>query len=351
MANKFPRYRGIEIGAQVLIWVLLALFPLFSFQSDIKLIIRSSLITLLIAGLFYTNMYWLIPRFIFKKKVLFYAIIVIAILVALIFINSIINHFFSFRPDIQRQILDFKDRPVPRMRNPMHGPRIFIPILSMSIMALAVSSSFTFISAYIKKERQQGELENQKLNAELAMLRVQINPHFLFNVLNNICSLAMKKSDNTAPAIIKLSELMRYMIYDAHSEKVSLQSEIQYINNYIELQKMRLADSVRVTFAIDLQDTEVLVAPLILIPFVENAFKHGISYTSGSEINILLKSDKETLTLFVRNTCFKKKADLLDSGIGLENVERRLEILYPEKYTLYTDKIDSEYVVNLEIKL
>jgi LytS/YehU family sensor histidine kinase len=196
-------------------------------------------------------------------------------------------------------------------------------------------------------------MENEKLNSELAFLKSQVNPHFLFNILNNICSLARKKSDDTENAIIKLSHIMRYMLYESKDEKVSLEKEVEYLKNYIELQRLRISDKVDINFSIDGDPESGMIEPMLLIPFVENAFKHGVSYLEESKINISLKIEKDLLIFKVENNMIRKSVDVvqLESGIGLRNVLRRLDLLYPGKHKIAIHEDGTKYIVDLKITL
>ena len=194
-------------------------------------------------------------------------------------------------------------------------------------------------------------MEAEKLFSELAFLKSQVNPHFLFNILNNICSLARKKSEETENAIIKLAQIMRYMLQDSKDEKVSLEKELEYLRNYIELQRLRISDQVKIHYTVEGQPEAILIEPLLLIPFVENAFKHGVSYLEDSVIDILLLINTARLSLQVHNKILRRDIEIPfpDSGIGLKNVIRRLELLYPDKHSLIIKDDGKEYQVELTI--
>ena len=168
-----------------------------------------------------------------------------------------------------------------------------------AVMAFALSSSVRITMEWFKNERQKKEMEAEKLSSELAFLKSQVNPHFLFNILNNICSLARKKSDETENAIIKLSQIMRYMLQDSKDEKVSLDKEVEYLQSYIELQRLRLPEAVKIDFSTEGRTGLCSIEPLLLIPFVENAFKHGVSYQDSSEIKIRLVCRGQSISFFV----------------------------------------------------
>ena len=194
--------------------------------------------------------------------------------------------------------------------------------------------------------------EEEKYKAELSFLKAQINPHFLFNTLNGIYVLAIKKSENTAPAIMRLSSIMRYVISEGHLNYVGLENELKYIVDYIDLQKMRLSQSIQVDFLIDAPNKNYKIAPLILIPFIENAFKHGISTEDNCKIKIHITVKNGMLDLLVEN---KKYLTVLKeeekSGIGVENTKKRLALLYPNKHELKTNDTKENYIVHLKMQL
>lgn len=205
------------------------------------------------------------------------------------------------------------------------------------------------INAFESQKFKQ-ELINQRQAGELALLRSQVNPHFLFNTLNNIYSLVYKKSDEAPEAVMKLSSIMRYMLYDATNDKVPLEQEIEYLKSFIELQKLRIENPDFVSLHIEGNAEGHFIAPILLISFVENAFKHGSKkHIPGVIIRLLITKDR--LNLEVVN--YLKKATLLinepETGIGLSNISRRLALIYPGKHSLLISKEAEIFRVNLEI--
>jgi LytS/YehU family sensor histidine kinase len=195
-------------------------------------------------------------------------------------------------------------------------------------------------------------MQSDKLSAELSLLKLQVSPHFLFNTLNNIYSLAQLKSDDAPEAILKLSQLMRYMLYEADTPRVALEREVQYLHNYVDLQRMRLADDVVISFVTEGQLQGKLIEPMLLIPFVENAFKHGVSYQHASVIAFTLQVADNALLFTVHNRCFETASATPDpaSGIGLQNIQQRLQLLYPGRHRLHIHQTDDEFLVNLSLQ-
>lgn len=235
---------------------------------------------------------------------------------------------------------------------PTHFNRriVFFPTLPF----LLASIFYRMINDRINYGRREKELMSERLAAELKFLRSQISPHFLFNTLTNLVALARKKSDALEPALIKLSDLMRYMLYESDTERTELRKEIAYLTDYIELQRLRFADLV--TIELDLPSEEEVpdycIEPMLLIPFVENAFKHGIGKEKDPFISVALNATASGLWFRVINT--RHAHDPFDdhsSGIGLENVRNRLRLLYPGKFSLDIQEKECIFEVTLKIDL
>ncbi|MEQ9090297.1 MAG: histidine kinase [Balneola sp.] len=195
-------------------------------------------------------------------------------------------------------------------------------------------------------------LKAEKAEAELALLRSQINPHFFFNTLNNLYSLVVHQSDKAPEVILKLSDMMRYTIYEGKKDKVSLKEEIEYLQGYIDLHKIRYQKEVEIRFETT-EETDLQVAPLLFIVPLENAFKHGVeSLRDGAFINVSIKADnkKEKIIFSISNN-FEEKESESEKGIGLENLRQRLELLYPEQHQLDIVKGESEFKITLQLDM
>jgi len=230
-----------------------------------------------------------------------------------------------------------------------------LTMLLVFLVVAGLSIAYFFLKEWARNELVRNQLEANQLSTEIKFLKSQINPHFLFNTLNNLFSMAQDKgNDELADGISKLSGMMRYMIYESNAEKVPLTDEIAYIKNCIALNKLRYADEeAAVTFNYPEQVQNVFIAPMIYIPFIENAFKHGVLINQSSEIDIaIVISGKQVLFACEnKNYSFVKKMDDNASGIGLENVKRRLELVYPGKYDLLIKSDAGKYAVILKINL
>lgn len=217
----------------------------------------------------------------------------------------------------------------------------------------------TFIAFSIKlfkernrEQKEKNQLEKQKLQAELSALKGQLNAHFLFNTLNNLYGLAKKKSEHAPSGILMLSEMLHFVLYDCTHEAYPLQKELDFINNYIELEKLRYGERLEIQKEEDLQNGNTEIAPLLLFPFVENSFKHGASKKKDQVwIKISVRADPQGLRFEVENNKFAEPPGNPKSagGLGLANVQKRLEILYPQRHTLDIRSDDSTFYVRLQI--
>lgn len=215
----------------------------------------------------------------------------------------------------------------------------------------ASGSAYRMFLDKIDEENKNREKEAENLKSELSFLRSQISPHFMFNVINNIVALSRKKSDLVEPSLIKLSSLLRYFLYESNAERVPLEKEVEYLESYISLQKQRFGNNLVVNMDVNDIDGHYEIEPMLLIPFVENAFKHGGMY--AGEINIKLTVSAGLLYYFVSNAYRDEPEHIKDetSGIGLANVRRRLDLLYPKRHKLFIEKKDGRFFVTLELKL
>lgn len=226
---------------------------------------------------------------------------------------------------------------------------VFIP----TFFFLIVSIIYRLFLDKINYEKNKSTRKAEQLATELRFLRSQVSPHFLFNILNNLVAMARYKSDKLEPSLLKLSGLMRYMLYESDERKVNITTEIDYLNSYIELQKLRFEDDIEITTEFDYDtSTNLSIEPMLLIPFVENAFKHGVTLVEKPFIYIRLKITGDILDFSVRNR-FSQEVESKDknSGIGLSNVKARLNLLYQERFTLVVDSSGSIFTVNLSLKL
>ncbi len=230
----------------------------------------------------------------------------------------------------------------------------YIVQLSFDTLLITIFiGTLRFAVRWFEFESVRKQMENDKLANELKFLKAQINPHFLFNTLNNLYYLAYSHSANTTEVIAKLSQMMRYMIYDSNYPKVPLTKEIEYMQNYISLERLRLNNEVPIDFIIEGNVEHILVTPLIFITFLENAFKHGVSAnTSGSWVKIYFRVRDNEIIYSVENSKLKNTSSEVEkSGFGLQNLQRRLELSYPGGYKLNSNDLPDRYFVQLNLSL
>jgi LytS/YehU family sensor histidine kinase len=221
-----------------------------------------------------------------------------------------------------------------------------------SLFLVFFSVGMRVLERHSQTEKLQKELEKEKLNSELAFLKNQISPHFFFNTLNNIYSLISISAEDSQKAVLKLSKLMRYLLYDSEHGNTKLSNEIDFMNNYIDLMKLRVSSKISLNISFPDKYDDINFPPLIFIPFIENAFKHGISFREKSFIDISMTTDSKSIQFRCANSLVKiaEENETGQSGIGLENVTKRLNLLFPDKHELKINKSETEFEVLLQIK-
>jgi two-component system LytT family sensor kinase len=230
-------------------------------------------------------------------------------------------------------------------------------MVAIFLSMLGIAVAYFFIKEWIRNDLRRSQAETQQLHAEIRFLRSQVNPHFLFNTLNNLFSMAQKRGhEELADSISKLSDMMRYMIYESNTDTVSLQREIAYLRDCIALNKLRYADSeVAICFhhPAPAVAAGAAVAPMLFVPFLENAFKHGVSIGRHSRIDLGISVEQKKLIFTCENTDHSavKRLEEEKGGIGLENVRRRLELVYPGRHELRAGPEPGKYIVKLQIEL
>ena len=286
--------------------------------------------------IFYFNYYVLIPKFLLLKKYLLYLSTLVLSIVTAFVLSGIFLNLSDFNPSHIESI------------NPV---LIKIePILRANAFLMLIISILASIALTINNHLRQAEKE--KLSAQISSLKSQINPHFLFNTLNNIYATAIDKSPQIADMIDRLSEMMRYTMKETQNDYVPLDEEINYINNFIELQKLRLESKIKFDFTVEGEFTELQIAPMLLIPFIENAFKHGVNSEQNSNIRISIKANESELHFWVANNKVNAQSDTIEkNGLGIENTKHRLKLIYPSKHLLTIKETENDFIVSLHINL
>ena len=312
--------------------------------SAYSVMVRMGYFGLINVSIFYINYTLLIPQLVRSQKR--YGLYILSIAFVIIFMSFVKTLIAALNSELILAHLNSETRKQEVMSLARYaGSAVFT-----SGFFIVISSLIKFAVDWFGNERVQRNLESEKKDMELQFLKSQLNPHFLFNSLNNIYSLAYQKSDKTADAILKLSEIMRYMIYESNDSWVELSKEIEYVKSFIELQKLRFKDGAAVEFTLNGEIDGQHIVPLILISFVENAFKHGVANDPSDPIKINVIANQKILHFSITN---KKNTHNKDEmgGVGLNNVERRLQLLYPDRYKLNIVNSATHYTSELMLDI
>jgi two-component system LytT family sensor kinase len=345
MKINFLRKRWAVILLHAICWIILFSLPFFlrtsykdehkAPQPDDKVLLYFYFISSAIwVIVFYLNAYVFMPLILRAKKVFLFISLQIVTLATVYFL-----HWLYFKLFVTHV--------------PFKAANFFIYNIFPYLFILASSTAYSVLVERQHTSRLARERETENLKTELLFLRSQVSPHFMFNVLNNMVALARKKSDLLEPSLIKLSSLMRYMLYETDEQKVLLEKEIEYIQSYIDLQQQRFGKNVKVCTSFNNIHSGNEIEPMLLIPFVENAFKHGTGIINDAQIKIDLKEDGGILQFTVGNKYNDVSNGTKDksSGIGLNNVRRRLNLLYGRHHALLINKKDGWFTVSLQINL
>jgi hypothetical protein len=360
----------VQIVIHLAAWLCFLLLPLlfyprpreidFTFFKDHYLTIFFLVNNGFFIAFYYLNTYLFLPKLLDQKKFFSYTVLILALLVFDTFLPHIYHSIFTgSTTTFQVASGSGSGGFAPGTFNPGNrpgGPNRVRPLvnpfnLAIFLLLFVFSTGIRVINQWLRSEQRNKEIANEKLKAELSFLKAQINPHFLFNTLNNIYALATAQSEHTAAAVMKLSSIMRYVLTEARNDLVPLEKEIQFTSHYIELQKMRLTDKTSIEFSVRGEPLGRQIAPLLLLPFVENAFKYGISTRERSPINILLEIKDNSLYFSI---CNHKHLNTMlrvsdNTGIGISNTKRRLDLFYEDRYSLEIQDKSHEFIVHLKV--
>jgi LytS/YehU family sensor histidine kinase len=333
---KYSKINYILVYIQAFIWIILLIIPIgiayVSSKGDMKSTLDVASGTIRIGlptvVLYLLNFYWLVPSYLFNKRYFkFYGINILLLLA----IGGDILY-----PHYQMNLTTFL---------------VLLSFALTNVIVLGCATGIRYIIRWNDMQVQIKEKERKDAEAELIWLKNQLNPHFLFNTLNNISSLVQIDADTAQESIGQLSDLLRYALYDSNKKEVPLENEIEFMNNYIELMKLRCNDLVQIDVDMPKPSHPILIAPLLFISLIENAFKHGVNNRTKSFIRISLHTDNQQLTFTVENSLLPKpETDHVGSGIGIENLKRRLELVYPKRYEYKQESKDDTYRATIMIK-
>ena len=358
--NTSKVYQLYKLLFQIVFWCMWILLPVSMFYYVLghqgipwKLIFSCALLI----PLFYLNCSFLIPN-VFEKKGIGKYILSLILVVLVFYLMSV---FIEFK--IGPGTIDAISNPnnIDGMPHPSQGRGIrgelssfrawTKPLLPLAFIVL-ISTVYGLIDYFVREEQKKKDEKKERMESELSFLRSQVSPHFLLNTLNSVLYLVRTKSDKAEELVLKLSDIIKYMIYDCNNNEVPLNSEVQYLKNYIELQTVRFGQDVKIVYQCEGDFTPYMIEPMLMVPYVENAFKHGTAAISDPEINVVISMEANVLKLDVKNK-YQKVIERQEAtgGIGLENVKRRLELLYPNSHKLEQGIEKDWYVVHLELKL
>ena len=350
--------KKLSIGLHLIAWIIVIIIPLYlsntfgdGNQSRLYQLYVHTASAIIV---FYVGYLWLVPRFFLQDKKLAYIGILFGLILLTYFITSFINENLLFDAIQDAKFQEAMKKLSNGTKNTHPPMRVFG--FYNHILASTLISGFAMGLGVMEKlkenEKKQKELEKEKLNSELAFLKNQVSPHFFFNTLNNIYSLIGIDGPTAQDSVLKLSKLMRYLLYESEHGETLMSHEIDFMNNYIDLMKLRISPRVdlKIDFPTDFQDFSI--PPLLFVPFVENAFKHGVSSHKQSFIFIQMKIDIHQIHFYSENSIGKNSSteDLQHSGIGLENVKKRLKLLFTDKYELKINSDQLKFSVDLTIK-
>ncbi|WP_169409401.1 sensor histidine kinase [Dyadobacter beijingensis] len=322
--------KQLLIGFEIHIFKVLNRFPTFLSYS-------LQLLIMYLAGyfFFYINSRWLVPRILKERGILYY----------LLCSAALVGIFYPFWGQLLANL------PLSKVLGGVFSANPFVSENAFGgILVLAISLPVLLAIQWAKQNSLIASLKHEKSQAELDLLKQQLNPHFFFNTLNNLYALSLQRSEHTSESILQLSELMRYVIYKAKEPLVTMEDEVKYLRDYLQLQKIRLKRNLDLQFEEEIEDGTILIAPLLLIVFVENAFKHGVENAeSDAFLSISLKADRHSVRFTCENS-FEPAPDA-HTGIGLTNLRKRLALLYPAKHRVTTSAGSGVFVATLEIDL
>jgi two-component system LytT family sensor kinase len=313
---------------------------------------------LFFVAIYYLHSLVLLPKLLFDNKLSIYFAVIIALFV-IVFLAKPFEQLISstsamheMMPPMANDMAQQGIKPPPNWP-PMQPKRPQVDIISILffILMIGISIANSMNEKWRNAITKAAIAEAEKANAELSFLKAQINPHFLFNTLNNIYSLAVIKDDNTPDSIMKLSNIMRYVTDDGLENYVPLQREIDCITDYIDLQRLRLGSKVQLSYEVKGRLSDKQIAPLILITFIENVFKYGLSNNQHSIIVISILAEDRAINFYCENNIFATHTHLERSGIGITNTKKRLQFLYPNKHLLTINQENNKFIVQLTLQL
>lgn len=349
--------KGLGVLLHITGWIILFILPQFLLTGGTFEDLRTSLIiffkTLVFGIIFYVNYLWLVPSLLHRGRWPQYLAVMLVLVVVVHFAsNYAFRKVFPPPPAVEQRMRETEHRGDDQRKGRPSWARMaaynyFITAFLVTGFAVGLRS----VEQSVRKEREIKELEKEKLNSELALLKNQVSPHFFFNTLNNIYSLIEINKNDAQAAVLSLSKMMRYMLYESEQGNTKLSRELEFMKVYIDLMKLRINEKVKLTVEFPEGYEDIDIPPLLFIPFIENAFKHGVSYQKDSFIRIGLSREGDVIHFRMANSfnAGNNGASQHELGIGLDNVRKRLALLYPGRHELKITDDGSVYSVELDI--
>jgi len=349
--------KGLGVLLHITGWIILFILPQFLVTGGGFEDIRTTLIiffkTLVFSIIFYVSYLWLIPAILHKGRWPQYLAVMLALVIVVHFASDVaFRKAFPPPPVVEQRIRESEHRGDDgRKGRPPWSRMVVYNYFITAFLVTGFAVGLRSVEQSVRKEREIKELEKENLNSELALLKNQVSPHFFFNTLNNIYSLIEINQKDAQEAVLSLSKMMRYMLYESEQGNTKLSRELELMKVYIDLMKLRISDKVKLTVDFPEKYEDIDMPPLLFIPFIENAFKHGVSNQKNSFIRIGLFREGDLIRFTTANSIAagNGNAPQADSGIGLENVRKRLALLYPNRHELAITNDSEVYSVELKI--
>ncbi|MEA1877347.1 MAG: histidine kinase [Bacteroidota bacterium] len=345
--NTFLRRRTVRVLLHFLFWFL---YLVISAATVKKFYLDESLLDIMIRYAVtlpvdilatYFTAYFLLPHFLYKMKYVWFTVIFLVTAVGFILLQRVAIWYITYPILLKEE----PGSPFFLLNWLYNFTNIYIIVFAVSVIKL--------FQRNIRKEKNLQELNEKRTEAELKFLKAQVHPHFLFNTLNNLYALTLEQSSKAPEVVLKLSELLNYMLYECNEKTILVSKEIKLIENYLSLESIRYGDKMKLDFQVAGEIAGKKIAPMLLLPFVENAFKHGVSRIGGNaKVSIFLNIQNKELIFQVSNTQPESNKDDMagySEGIGLKNVQRRLDLMYPDQYTLTLQQTGPEFIIYLKL--
>ncbi|HZL09191.1 MAG TPA: histidine kinase [Prolixibacteraceae bacterium] len=348
--------KWIKLTLHAIAWIIVIIIPLYLNSvfggGNNHRIYEFYVHTFSAVAIFYLGYLWLVPRYFLQDKKAVYLLVLFGFILATYFLSSFITENFLSDPVRDAKFVENYKKVTGVTKMPPFKVFGFFNHVLASVLISGFAMGLGVMEKLKQNEVKQKELEKEKLNSELAFLKNQVSPHFFFNTLNNIYSLIGIDGPTAQESVLKLSKLMRYLLYESEHGETLMSHEIDFMSNYIDLMKLRLSSRVELQIEFPKDFADFSIAPLLFVPFVENAFKHGVSYRDRSFITIRMEIEDDQIHFHSENSVGKSSQpeDLQHSGIGLENVRKRLGLLFAGKHELKIEQDETVFRVDLFIQ-